>query len=87
MGQLKKVEINQPLSRSQHSLPPMYRSAKEEPSALHAGEVVQKLTFAEDFLFEHSDSGMKIMKIEMPNSRLRASNDRSECCQQFGFPS
>ena len=87
MGQLNKVEINQPLSRSQHSIRPMHRAAKAEPSALQPGETVEKLTFAEDFLFEHSELGIQIMKIEIPNSRLRGSNDRSECCQQFGFPS
>jgi hypothetical protein len=87
MGQPKIGETSQPLSRSQRSLRPVHRLAKADYSVLQPGENVQKRTFAEDFLFEHSVLGMQVMKIEIPNGHLRASNEKSECCQQFGFPS
>lgn len=76
---------HQPLV-SQHSARSMRRAIKVDFSALQPEGTAPKMTFAQDFLLEHSVSGMHVMKIGVSGAPLSA-NERSESCQQFGFPS
>lgn len=87
MGPSKKLDRNRHTHINQTSTGVVPRAAKADFAALQEDRTVPKLTFAEDFLLEHSVSGMHIMKIEIPNHHALASNEMSECCQQFGFPS
>ncbi len=87
MGLSKKLDTNHHLLDSQHATRPVRHAVKVDFSTLQPESPDRKRTFAEDFLLEHSVSGMRITKIEMPNRHVLASNERSESCQQFGFPS
>jgi hypothetical protein len=47
----------------------------------------QRLTFAEDFLLEHSFSGVDIVNIEISGSTGISPKERSESSQSYEFPS
>lgn len=87
MSPPKKLDKNLHTLVSQTSTGAVPHATKTGFSALQRDRTVPKLTFAEDFLLEHSVSGMHIAKIEILNHHALASNERSESCQQFGFPS
>lgn len=87
MSPPKKLDRNPHMLVSQKSTGAVPVAGKGGFSALQHERTVPKLTFAEDFLLEHSVSVMHIAKIEIPNHHVLASNERSESCQQFGFPS
>lgn len=44
-------------------------------------------SFAEDFLLEHSASGLHFIKFEVPGTSARTTQESSELSQLFGFPS
>jgi len=44
-------------------------------------------SFAEDFLLEHSASGLHFIKFEISGNSARSPQDPSELSQLFGFPS
>jgi hypothetical protein len=87
MGLSKKLDVNRHLLVSQCATRPVRHAVKGDFSALQLENTDKKRTFAEDFLFEHSVSAMHIMKIGITSGASLSANERSESCQQFGFPS
>ncbi len=87
MGLSKKLDTNHHLLVSQHATRPARHAVKVDFSALQPEGTDKKRTFAEDFLLEHSVSGMHFMKIGITNGASLSTKERSESCQQFGFPS
>lgn len=91
MGPLKKCDSRDhlPSSRNetQRSTRPTRHGVKADFSALEPEGTVATLSFAEDFLLEHSVSGMQFRKVGIAASPAISSNDRSESCQCLGFPS
>ena len=91
MGLLKKCDTRNHLSDSRNENQRSTRSnrhgVKADFSVLEPERSVAKLSFAEDFLLEHSVSGMQFRKVGIAANPAISSNDRSESCQYLGFPS
>jgi len=49
--------------------------------------IANRQSFAEDFLLEHSASGLHFIKFEISSSPAAAPQDSSALSQLFGFPS
>lgn len=92
MGLLKKCDTSNHLianrSGSQHPIRPVRHAVKAGPSTIETKVVsANGLTFAEDFLLEHSVSGLHIVKIGISGGSAALPKERPESCQFFGFPS
>ncbi len=87
MGLSKKLDTNHHLLVSQHATRPVRHAVKVDFSALESKGTDRKRTFAEDFLLEHSVSGMHFMKVGISGGSSLSTNERTESCQQLGFPS
>jgi len=92
MGPFKKCDTRNRLSASQNKSQRSFRQVghtiKADFSEIKPEETIAKrLAFAQDFLLEHSVSGLHKMKIEMSGSSVISPKERSESCQYFGFPS
>jgi len=56
---------------------------KTEPDAIRA----KRLSFAEDFLLEHSSSNLRVAMIEILASASATPREPQKSAQSFGFPS
>jgi hypothetical protein len=92
MDTLKKCNARNRLSagrnKSQHSFrtagqPDRADSSKIEHNVTRPATV----TFAEDFMLEHSHPGRRIALMGMADSYEAASREPQESTQSFGFPS
>ena len=73
---------------NRHSFRPVDQTKRANPSQVEPDRTrAERPTFAEDFLLEHSLSGVDIAKIEISGSTGLSPKKRSELSQSFEFPS
>jgi hypothetical protein len=92
MGLLKECEARDRLSagrsKSQRSFRPAGQSDRTNSSAIEPdGAKAKRPTFAEDFMLEHSHSGLVITMIGSAGSHVAASKELQKSTQYYGFPS
>ena len=74
--------------KSQYLSRPAGQPRKVNPSGREPEKTqVNRLTFAEDFMLEHSHPGRRIALMGMADSYEAASREPQESTQSFGFPS
>jgi len=72
---------------NRRSFRPVDQTKRANPSQVAPDRTrAQRLTFAEDFLLEHSLSGVDIVKVEISGSARVSLIDRSESSEPFEFP-
>jgi hypothetical protein len=75
-------------SRSSHSFRPAGRADRAKASA--TGQEItraDRLSFAEDFLLEHTNSGLHIAVIGRASAAKTGLREQQKSAQCFGFPS
>ena len=92
MGQLKECDASDRLftgrSKSQNSFRPAGRDDRTNSSGVELdGARAKKSTFAEDFMLEHSHSGLLIAMMGSAGSYVAASKELHKSTQHYGFPS
>jgi hypothetical protein len=75
-------------SRSSHSFRPAGRADRAKASATEQGSIrAEQQTFAEDFLLEHTNSGLHIAIIGRASTAKTGLREQQKSAQCFGFPS
>lgn len=75
-------------SRSQHSFRPMNQTDRATPPETEPGEArANRLSFAEDFLLEHTHAGLRIAVIGMAGKAGTTYKEQQKSAQCYGFPS
>lgn len=75
-------------NRTQHSLIPIGKADTTLRSEINLDrQKVKRLTFAEDFILEHTLSGLNAVGIEISGSSRLASRESQETIQNIAFPS
>jgi len=92
MPLLKQCDARNRLSagriKSQHSYRPAEQVDRASSSVVEMDRTrANRLTFAEDFLLEHSHSGRHITVVEISASAGIAPKEAHHSAQHFGFPS
>jgi hypothetical protein len=83
----KRERLSAGRSRSQHSFRPVSQTPRASSSGIEAGGTTSSLSFAEDFLLEHTHSSLRITVIGMSGNSSTAPREQCESAQCYGFPS
>jgi hypothetical protein len=74
--------------RSQHSFRPVSVADRANSSRIETdGARPGRLSFAEDFMLEHTHSGMHIAVIGMSGASASVAREQHKSTQCYGFPS
>lgn len=92
MGHLKECEARDSLpagrSKSHNAYRPVRQANRTNASELEMdGARAKKTTFAEDFMLEHSNSGLLIALMGSAGSYKVVSKEVQHSTQYYGFPS
>lgn len=92
MSLAKKCDTRSRLSsgrnKSEHSFRPMGQTDRATSSGIEPdGTRADRLTFAEDFMLEHTHSGLRITVIGMAGNSGATSREQHKLTQCYGFPS
>lgn len=92
MNLAKKCDTRSRLStgrnKSEHSFRPMGRTERATSSGIEPdGTRANRMTFAEDFMLEHTHSGLRVAMIGMAGNSGTASREQQKLTQCYGFPS
>lgn len=92
MSLAKKCDTRDRLSagrvRSQHSFRPTSHSDRAKSAGIESdGAREKRMSFAEDFLLEHTNSGLRIALIGMAAKSGNAPREQLKSAQCYGFPS
>jgi len=92
MSLAKKCDIRNRLSagrnKSQHSFRPVDLADQTNPSSETDGTRVKRLTFAEDFMLEHTSSSLCITLFGMADDTETVPGEQQHMpTQYYGFPS
>lgn len=75
-------------NKSEHSFRSVRHSDKANSSANETdGTRTNRLTFAEDFMLEHSHSGLRISVMGKAGNSGTATREQHQSTQCYGFPS
>lgn len=75
-------------NRKQHTFRPAAEAERANSSGIASGEVrANRLSFAEDFMLEHTHSGLLITLMGLKGSSGTASREQQKSAQCYGFPS
>jgi hypothetical protein len=84
----KRERLSAGRSRSQHSFRPASQAdATSAPGIEKDGAKVDRLSFAEDFMLEHSHSSLRITFMGMAGNSAAAPREQHKVAQCYGFPS
>lgn len=92
MSLAKKCDIRDRLSagrsRSQHSFRPVIQAERADSSAIEQdGLRPNRLSFTEDFMLEHTRSGLRVAMMGKSGNSGTGSREQHKSAQCFGFPS
>jgi hypothetical protein len=92
MGQLKECDARDRLSTGRSKIHPSFRpAAQADPCNTSGiemdGAKADKPTFAEDFMLEHSHSGLLVAMMGSVGSYIASSKELHKSTQHYGFPS
>jgi hypothetical protein len=92
MGQLKECDARDRLSAGRSKSHPSFRQSGRANMCNSSeteldGARAKKTTFAEDFMLEHSHSGLLIAMMGSAGSYAATSKELHKSTQHYGFPS
>jgi len=84
----KRDRLSAGRNRSQHSFRPVSKAERVSASNNESdGARARRLSFAEDFLMEHTHSGLHITVVGMAGASADTSREQQMSTQCYGFPS
>ena len=84
----KRERLSAGRNRGQHSFRPVNQTDRANSSGIETdGARPNRLSFAEDFMLEHTNSGLHITVIGMAGSSVSAAREPHKSTQCYGFPS
>jgi len=84
----KRDRLSAGRNRSQHSFRPVNQAdAANAPGIEKDGARVDRLSFAEDFMLEHTHSSLRITFRGIASNTAAAPREQHKVAQCYGFPS
>jgi hypothetical protein len=84
----KRDRLSTGRSRNQHSFRPASMADRASGSGIETdGARANRLSFAEDFMLEHTNSGLHITLIGMAGASVSVAREPQKSTQCYGFPS
>jgi len=84
----KRERLSAGRSRSQHSFRPANRpDSSNSFAAAQGGARAGELSFAEDFMLEHTHTGLRIALLGIAGKSGSAPREQQKSAQCYGFPS
>lgn len=84
----KRERLSAGRTRSQHSFRPVNQTDRSNASGIETdGTRPRRLSFAEDFMLEHTNSGLHITVIGMASASPNTAREPHKSTQCYGFPS